>query len=167
MSCTSVSSCVSVSLCQPTTTVFHPAAFHPWGGLGPLCSTLLDKVVRRLASPLQGREQSQKIDSIWQRLGQSLMKRMANQLAQALQCRRDESEEPEGRFGSVANSLLYRVNLLVDAAGNLLPEALPAAPTVDTNWECPEGPVEDGDIMVGPIRVRVRPRAAAPSLSLE
>ena len=42
--------------------VFHPAAFHPWGGQGPLYSTLLDKVVRRLASPLQGKERSQYID---------------------------------------------------------------------------------------------------------
>ena len=138
--------------------VFHPAAFHPWGGQGPLCSTLLDKVVRRLASPLQGRERSQFIDSFWQRLGQSLMKGVASQLVQALHCRQANGEDPEDRFVGGESSLLYRSLPLVDDFGNLLPEALPTAPLPESGWEGLEGPQEEGDILVGPIRVRVRPR---------
>ena len=147
--------------------VFHPAAFHPWGGQGPLCSTLLDKVVRRLASPLQGKERSNFIDSFWQRLGQSLMKGVASQLAQALQCRRSNGEDPEERFVGGESSLLFRSMPLVDAFGNLLPEALPAPPPPESGWECAEGPSEDGDIVVGPIRVRVRPRDDAHPMTQE
>jgi hypothetical protein len=142
--------------------VFHPAAFHPWGGQGPLCSTLLDKVVRRIASPLQGRERSQYIDSFWQRLGQSLMKGIAEQLAQALHCRGSPSEDPaDSMVGGPVTCLLHRTDPLVDDYGNLLPEALPEAPRANSGWEAQEGPMEECDFRLGPIRVRVRPRADA------
>jgi hypothetical protein len=143
--------------------VFHPAAFHPWGGQGPLCSTLLDKVARRLATPLQGRERVQRMDYFWQRLGQSVMKGVAEQLGHALHIRRSAGGDACDRLVGGPISLLHRSNPLVDDLGNLLPEALPAAPVPSALWDCPEGPSNDGEILVGPIRVRVRPRADAQS----
>jgi hypothetical protein len=142
--------------------VFHPAVLHPWWGQGPLCSTVLDKVVRQMASPLPGQERSQYIDSFCQRLWQSVMKGVAEQLGQALYCHRSSGEEPEDVLvGGPITSLLHRTNPLVDDYGNLLPEALPEAPGANSEWEAQEGPMEECDIQLGPIRVRVRPRADA------
>jgi hypothetical protein len=90
------------------------------------------------------------------------MKGVAQQLAQALHCRTNPEDDPEDRMvGGPVSNLLHRTNPLVDDYGNVLPEALPIAPGPNSGWENPEGPLEEGDFLLGPIRVRVRPRAGA------
>ena len=134
--------------------VFTPAAFHPWGGLGPSCSTLLEKVVRRFASPLSGRERGHFVDSFWQRLSSALMRGVAQQLSIAGQVILPDSTERDWHLvGGPASPL--RVNPLVDDAGNLLPEALPDAPP-EAEWGRDAGPLQQGEMWLGPMRVRVR-----------
>ena len=89
------------------------------------------------------------------------MKRVAEQLSQALHVRGAPELDTVDRLVGGPISLLHRSNPLMDDLGNLLPEALPPAPVASALWEPLQGPLEDGEILVGPIRVRVRPRADA------
>jgi len=139
--------------------VFTPAAFHPWGGQGPSCSALLERVARKLATPLSGKDRAHCLDSFWQRLSTSLMKGVGDQLILARQVLRAPGDigqsRVQGRFTG-GPCLTTRTNPLTDDFGNLLPGALPVAPPRD-GWEPQEGPLNRDEFWIGPLRIRVRP----------
>ena len=109
-------------LCNREGWLFHPLAFHPWGGFGPLTSKFLQTYIRRIAGDCHGRTRSHLISSFWQTIGQGIAKGVAQQLQESLlSC----------PVGPSLTPTLYQLAphnpTLTDALGNLL-QPLPRHP---------------------------------------
>ena len=134
--------------------LFTPAAFHPWGGQGPMCAAFLEKLARRTAGDVHGKARSNSIASFWNRVSLSVMKGVAEQLSIALHVRNSITGEPPFTAGPV--QMGNNVPPLVDIFGNLLPEALPSIPSAIAGCEQEEGPLLPDEIRIGCLKIRVR-----------
>ena len=59
---------------------FHPAAFNPWGGIGPGFASLLHEVARRATSDLEGWPKTRRVLEIHQGISITMMREVARQL---------------------------------------------------------------------------------------
>jgi hypothetical protein len=67
-------------ICEAAGWLFSPLSFHPWAGLGPLGSGLLNRLVKQLLGERQGWARQQMAADIWQRLSATLMSHVGEQL---------------------------------------------------------------------------------------
>jgi hypothetical protein len=71
-------------ICEAAGWRFSPLSFHPWGGMGPLGSGLLCRLVKQALGDRQGWSRQHMEMDIWQRISASLMMYVAEQLSPVL-----------------------------------------------------------------------------------
>jgi hypothetical protein len=137
-------------ICEAAGWLFSPLSFHPWAGLGPLGSGLLNRLVKQVVGDKQGWERQHLASDIWQRLSATLMSHMGEQL-------------------SVCQSVIASscMPLVAGPQGQPTPGAhakngvdkiLPVSHVDMVGWQ-KASPANDG-IDVGPIRIQcTRPKA--------
>jgi hypothetical protein len=72
------------ALCESAGWQFCPLGFHPWGGLGPMGSALLNRIVKQAVGDAQGWVRMQRVMGFWQTISFSLMRFVAQQLMPVL-----------------------------------------------------------------------------------
>ena len=72
-------------LCVTVCWGFHPAAFSPWGGMGPQARWLLEETTKRITADLPMAAHSARVAEVRQNLSLTLAREVARQLA--LRCR--------------------------------------------------------------------------------
>ena len=69
--------------CVQSGFLFSPMGFHLWGGLGPLGSALMNRLVRQIVGDAQGWIRIHRTSSLWVRFSVTLMTFVARQLLPA------------------------------------------------------------------------------------
>ena len=70
-------------ICESAGWLFSPLSFHPWAGLGPLGSGLVNRLVKQILGDRQGWARQHMSADIWQRLSATLMSHVGEQLGRA------------------------------------------------------------------------------------
>ena len=164
------------SLCESAGWLFQPLGFHPWGGLAPLGSALLHRMVKQAVGDSQGWERMQKIQSFRHDVSFSLMKFVAQQLLPIVAVTSSDTLPllPEMTTAvaaaSAAASPMHVDGPPAEARGaNMFGQApvaqtripdlarLPVSRLDMDDWQCEvRGAEEVSEFRVGPIRVRCR-----------
>ena len=136
-------------ICEAAGWLFSPLSFHPWAGLGPLGSGLLNRLVKQVLGDKQGWARQHQSTDIWQRISATLMSHVGEQL---LVCQSVPTR---------ASLPLAGVSQVPNAAVAPTPGGTSSHPVavVDMLGWHEAHPAEDGT-KVGPIRIQcTRPKA--------
>ena len=131
-------------ICEPAGWLFSPLAFHPWSGLGPLGSGLLNRLVKQALGDKQGWARQHMEADIWQRLSATLMSHIGEQL---MVCQ-----------SVTARASMPIMPLPLGPSVQPVPGQLPVALVDMVGWQ--EATHADEGAFVGPIRIQcTRPKA--------
>jgi hypothetical protein len=134
-------------ICEAAGWLFSPLSFHPWSGLGPLGSGLVNRLVKQVLGDKQGWARRHQEANIRQRLSATLMMHIAEQLLVCESVTTNEAlpliAEPQGPIN------------------NNVPGQLPVALVDMVGWQ--RANTREEGAYVGPIRIQCsRPKAGAP-----
>ena len=126
-------------ICESAGWLFSPLSFHPWAGLGPLGSGLVNRIVKQILGDTQGWARQHMSADIWQRLSATLMSHVGEQL---MVCQSVTS--------SVSLPLIQAPQELTSTTGGA--GNLPVAAVDMLGWQ-KANRAEDG-VPLGPIRIQ-------------
>ena len=133
-------------ICESAGWLFSPLSFHPWAGLGPLGSGLLNRLVKQILGDRQGWARQHMSADIWQRLSATLMSHVGEQL---LVC---QSVTPNACLPLAPHGLTPSNAPPIEGTGNQ-----PVADVDMLGWQ-KASPTDEGVPLV-PIRIQcTRPR---------
>ena len=130
-------------ICESAGWLFTPLSFHPWAGLGPLGSGLVNRLVKQVLGDTQGWARQHLSADIWQRLSATLMSHVGEQLlvSQTVTSRAclplSEGQGPR-TTGATTNGTVNN---------------LPVADVDMLGWH-KATPMEEEGVPVGPIRIQ-------------
>ena len=67
-------------MCAQSRWAFQPAAFNPWGGMGPSAKEILFEITKRATAELEGWLKTRRVAEIYQGISLALARHVARQL---------------------------------------------------------------------------------------
>lgn len=141
-------------LCESAGWQFSPLGFHPWGGMGPLGSALLNRLAKQVVGDCRGWLRMQKVAAFWHSISFALMRFVAQQLLPMLSVT-PQTPLPRGERPTGGQPMqLMEAEPPVIQGRSLA--AMPTSPMDMDEWEVE--PAAEGFYRVGCLRVQLAPK---------